>query len=63
MHFQLRIDLGNDAMREAADVGRALIELGERLHDRDWIGTPPNIKDANGQTVGTWDLIEGDRAA
>lgn len=58
MHFQLRIDLGNDAMANAADVGRALIDLGERLHDCDWINTPSKIRDANGQTVGSWDLVE-----
>jgi hypothetical protein len=58
MHFQLRIEIGNAAMSDAADVGRALIELGERLHDRDWIGTPHKLKDVNGNTVGEWDLTE-----
>lgn len=58
MHFQLRIDLGSDAMQDASDVGRALIELGERLHDCDWINTPARIKDLNGNTVGRWALAE-----
>jgi hypothetical protein len=58
MHFQLRINLGDDAMASARDLGRALIDLGERLHDCDWIGTPHSVRDVNGNTVGTWDLIE-----
>lgn len=61
MHFQLRITLGNEAMQTCADVGRALIDLGECLHgwnDSDWIGTAGLIKDDNGQTVGSWDLAE-----
>lgn len=58
MHMQIRIDLGNEAMSSAQDVGRALMDLGERLHDCDWIGTPALIRDANGNTCGRWDLVE-----
>ncbi|MHB8565339.1 MAG: hypothetical protein ACYDDA_15730 [Acidiferrobacteraceae bacterium] len=61
MRFTLEIELGNDAMRTGADVGRALrhstdrdlsLRIDEDLDSRD-SGT---IRDVNGNTVGTWQV-------
>lgn len=62
MHFQLRIELGNDAMQTADDLGRALIDLGERLHaigaqPDNWHATAGPVRDDNGNRVGEWELI------
>jgi NaMN:DMB phosphoribosyltransferase len=65
MHFQLRIDLGSDAMQTASDIGRALIDVGEHLHGfgecevgpiATAIGMAGSIKDDNGNRVGAWNV-------
>jgi len=50
--FDLKITLGNDAMKSPADVGKALIELAHQLvaNPRD-AGT---VRDDNGNNVGEY---------
>lgn len=63
--FQLRIELGNDAMQEPADVALALRDVADRLESiMGFPGTQsvfqtssPRIRDANGNTVGRWEVI------
>jgi hypothetical protein len=62
MKFTLEIELGNEAMRTGADVGRALdntvvpwlIDIGNlpltREHGR--------VRDINGNTVGKWEVTD-----
>ena len=59
--FILKINLGNDAMQTPADIGEALIKIGEELI----YGTSPDyefdhdkiiIQDLNGNTVGSWQV-------
>jgi hypothetical protein len=52
--FTLEVELGNAAMRTAADVARALRQAAERVEK--YLGSPVNmvIKDDNGNKVGTW---------
>lgn len=60
MHFQLSIDIGNEAMQTAQDIGLALSDLGARLQsfdDDNWTGTAGLVKDINGNKVGTWEVI------
>ncbi len=58
MKFILRIDLGNEAMREPLDVADALREVQEKLATTK--GTPLRvneggyIRDRNGNSVGEW---------
>lgn len=63
MKFILEINLGNDAMREAQDVGHALERVAERLFGRAGreelgIGDDGPIRDLNGNAVGRWEIIE-----
>ena len=57
MTFEVKIDLGNSAMREPSDVADLLRKLAERLDDHyawtddcSW-GT---LRDINGDRVGAW---------
>jgi hypothetical protein len=60
MKFFLTIDLGNEAMQCAGDLGTALIDLGEGLHGL--AGAPcetlegGRVRDINGNTVGRWEV-------
>jgi hypothetical protein len=62
MKITVKIVLGNDAMRTARDLQLALEKLGEKLvtnhgNMRDITRADGgNIRDANGNTVGTWEL-------
>jgi hypothetical protein len=64
MHLQLHIDLGNEAMSDLQDLGLALIGVGENLYERAYAGDSVQtaregrVKDANGNTVGRWELID-----
>jgi hypothetical protein len=55
--FKLEIDLGNDAMKSAADVSRALKELSYKLEgyedSKDFSGV---IMDDNGNKVGRYEV-------
>lgn len=54
--FSLEITLGNDAMDSPWDVAAALRALADRLEANAWgDGTAP-IRDANGNTVGSWEV-------
>lgn len=61
MEFRLTITLGNDAMRTSQDVADALQQVRTKISgypsyfESDTSGT---IKDANGNTVGTWEVVE-----
>jgi len=60
MKFKLVIELGNAAMLTHYDIRRALIAVSNRLQrDHDGLpvrGTAVNIKDDNGNTVGSWEF-------
>ncbi len=65
MRFDLHIDLSNAAMLNGADVARALREVATRVeHTLPGVIDEPeasrNIQDANGNTVGWWEVSEGD---
>jgi hypothetical protein len=59
MRFNLDIEIGNDAMLTAEDVAMALEATAKRLRmysvDEE---VQMNIRDANGQRVGFWELYE-----
>lgn len=61
--FTLTIDLGNAAMSTPRDVALALRFAADQLHTAGdlWAGraVAGNIRDANGNTVGSWELLEG----
>ena len=50
--FTLTITLGNAAMQTRADVGEALMNIGENVAFS--VGDTGTIRDANGNTVGSW---------
>lgn len=54
MRFQLKIQLGNDAMQEPEDVARALERVAEQLREVGWRGAP--VRDMNGNRVGEWSV-------
>lgn len=56
--FQLEIRLGNEAMRDSADIADALERLARRLRDTTIPGYSRDgvIRDENGNTVGGWSL-------
>lgn len=52
--FELKITLGNDAMKYRRHIGEALRKVGERIewhHDTEGL-----IRDENGNKVGEWKL-------
>jgi len=51
--FTLTIKLGNDAMRDYADIAEALTRLGALMADYG-DDTPSVIMDQNGNRVGEW---------
>ncbi len=55
--FTLTIELGNDAMRTRADVGRALAQLARSPR---FSGDEGKIRDENGNTVGSWRFEESE---
>jgi hypothetical protein len=60
MKFTLEIELGNDAMQTNDDIAKSLQTLAHRLSQmhRDPVdGDKWNIRDANGNTVGKWEVI------
>lgn len=60
MKFVLTIELGNDAMRRASHVAKALKREAERILDDahsakgELEGLTRRIRDDNGNTVGEW---------
>jgi hypothetical protein len=63
MKFTLEIELGNDAMSTPADIAGALRDLAGRLEGTDTLGIRytghgDTIRDANNNTVGSWDVSE-----
>jgi hypothetical protein len=62
MRFELKIELGNDAMRTPANVASALRTIAksglEALYGRFTVGDYGTIRDVNGNTVGGWELVE-----
>jgi hypothetical protein len=52
--FTLEIELGNEAMRYALDVARALQEIAKRIEDG--ASLDGKIHDENGNTVGAYEL-------
>lgn len=53
--FTLTIDLGNDAMRTAADVADALEAVAARVRADGLQAHAQSIRDANGNRVGSWE--------
>ncbi len=59
MTFTLTIETGNDAMETAADIGRALQTLGRQFISGAKVPDDGGkIMDANGNTVGKWEVSE-----
>lgn len=55
-HFTLTIQLGNDAMRSGPDVAAALRAVADRIeHELEARGP---IRDANGNTVGEYQVFD-----
>lgn len=53
--FVLEIELGNDAMKLPAHVAEAVAAIAKQVpHVAPLKGGTVKIKDANGNTVGTW---------
>lgn len=54
--FTIKIDLGNDAMQHPDDVAAVLREISEQLSGEPFFhtGFSRKIRDANGNTVGTY---------
>lgn len=58
--FKLEIELGNDAMRKAWEVGDAVESaMSRRTIDLLNVGDKGRIADINGNKVGSW-VVEGD---
>jgi hypothetical protein len=55
MTFQLKIELGNAAMLDPADVADALEQVASKV--RDYGFGAGNIRDVNGNRVGSYALI------
>ena len=53
--FRLVIELGNAGMSSAYDIAAALRDLASRL-DEVGFYAPETVRDANGNTVGDWEL-------
>lgn len=53
MKFWVEIEMGNDAMQDAADVAQALQDTGFRLFNG-FDFNAGQIRDMNGNKVGTW---------
>lgn len=61
MRFVVKIDIGNDSMNSAQDIARALREVAHRLSENDYPvdhEIDRGIRDACGNTTGSWHLIE-----
>ena len=60
MKFKLEIELGNDAMQDRDDVGHELYRLSKRLMGAEAFepGDGELVRDANGNTVGKWEVTE-----
>ena len=59
MKFELEIELGNEAMLNAEDVAATLAQVAHELKfSRVSSGINGNIRDINGNTVGSWEFTE-----
>lgn len=60
MKFALTIALGNDLMRDGADVAGALRRLANQFEDFNPPLVPEDghVRDDNGQTVGRWSFTD-----
>lgn len=64
MKFRLEIKLGNEAMRDFADISQALIGMARKFdmrHNADveigqWDTSA--LRDSNGNIVGQWEIVE-----
>ena len=54
--FELRVNLGNEAMQTREDVSEAVREVARQLR-RSEVGGGV-VLDVNGNTVGRWDFVE-----
>lgn len=57
VEFRLRIELGNAAMRTWGDIAGAVAKMASRFDGRAREGEG-EIRDVNGNTVGTWEVAE-----
>jgi hypothetical protein len=63
MEFQLKIELGNDAMQTADDIRAAVKDVAKYL--KEWrsdelpeVGDNAPIRDVNGNIVGKWEIVK-----
>lgn len=62
MKLKLEVTLGNEAMQTADDVAAAIqrsLTTAAQLVSSYHVGDSFHIKDANGNTVGRWEVVEG----
>jgi len=59
--FILKINLGNEAIQTGMDISRVLSYVASEIQDyENLVESDPckeNIRDLNGNTVGSWELI------
>jgi hypothetical protein len=66
MHFNLHIELGNDAMQSSQDLVQALRGVAQRIQDAEYVeqcqqegdDIDRGISDINGNHIGEWSLVE-----
>lgn len=64
MKFKLEIELGNDMMNSPTDVSVALLDIALQVRRLDELRLGPGprgIKDDNGNSVGSWEVVDGTR--
>ena len=64
MKFKLEITLGNEAMRDGADIAHKLKDIAlsvEHIMHDGLRGRTDAIRDVNGNTVGRWRVTEDKR--
>ena len=58
MEFTLRVEMDNAAFENPGELARILRALADVLADGVQPGDSDNVRDANGNTVGEWDVSE-----
>ena len=60
MKFTLEIELGNEAMQTPQDVATAVFDAARAMRNHSDIECPAihQIRDSNGNTVGSWRVTE-----
>jgi hypothetical protein len=57
--FTLTVTLGNEAMCTTEDVADLLVNAATRIRNAGYAAIEGKLRDANGNTVGSWSFDEG----